>query len=344
MKRRNISKTTFIAALYYKQLWTMVEAKEMAGYAARHPQVYICLVKQAREAWDEESNEEGRVITSYAEIGRKTKLDTRTVKKTLNELEAENMLYSIRGKTNIMVTVTLSDVYAEKGVESSVVLRKKEKEKKEKDSPRTPFSIKKEKKKEKKGVGKEENTHTPLERFAEEKEDNLEIRRKRFEESVRPYVEEYGKAMCNEFYAHWTEPTQDGRQMRFELERTWSTAARLAKWKRTEFASKEVKGGRRSAEVEAQDRAAKAQREAERRDNERARDEAALQSVPLWALQAAKRNGLNPESSAAKMGGFLDGLRGTGRLTAEEEENLEAWLTRRMKLMREFKRKWCSEE
>ena len=61
---------------------------------------------------------------------------------------------------------------------------------------------------------------------------SLEKRQKSFAETIRPYVEQYGETMCNDFFAYWSEPNRKGDKMRFELEKTWEVSRRLATWKR----------------------------------------------------------------------------------------------------------------
>lgn len=51
-----------------------------------------------------------------------------------------------------------------------------------------------------------------------------------FKKSIVPFVEIYGRDMCNDFYSYWTEPTLTGSKVRFQLEKTWDTKRRLARW------------------------------------------------------------------------------------------------------------------
>ncbi len=51
-----------------------------------------------------------------------------------------------------------------------------------------------------------------------------------FKKSIVPFVEIYGRDMCNDFYSYWTEPTLSGSKVRFQLEKTWDTKRRLARW------------------------------------------------------------------------------------------------------------------
>lgn len=57
-----------------------------------------------------------------------------------------------------------------------------------------------------------------------------ERRRQKFYNSLVPYVQQYGKQMIREFYDYWSEQNKSRTKMRFEMERTWDTAKRLARW------------------------------------------------------------------------------------------------------------------
>ena len=52
--------------------------------------------------------------------------------------------------------------------------------------------------------------------------------------SLTPYLVEnggkYPKEMIRAFYDYWTEPNQSNTKMKWELQKTWSTAGRLATW------------------------------------------------------------------------------------------------------------------
>ena len=41
--------------------------------------------------------------------------------------------------------------------------------------------------------------------------------------------------MLDEFYLFYSEPTQDGKQMKLQTFKTWSTAGRLATWSKKDF-------------------------------------------------------------------------------------------------------------
>lgn len=59
-------------------------------------------------------------------------------------------------------------------------------------------------------------------------------RQKTFYDELVPYVDKYSPELVRSFYDYWSEPDQAGRKMRRELEKTWDTGKRLARWQRNE--------------------------------------------------------------------------------------------------------------
>lgn len=58
----------------------------------------------------------------------------------------------------------------------------------------------------------------------------LEDRETEFKNSLRPYIEKYGKEMLNKFFLYWTEKKPKGRKMRFEMEKVFDIERRLTTW------------------------------------------------------------------------------------------------------------------
>lgn len=67
---------------------------------------------------------------------------------------------------------------------------------------------------------------------AENKEKSLQKRKSDFEHSLIPFLGTYTNEQLREFADYWTEPNKSHTKMRYELERTWDTARRLAYWDR----------------------------------------------------------------------------------------------------------------
>jgi hypothetical protein len=55
-------------------------------------------------------------------------------------------------------------------------------------------------------------------------------RKKKFQATLAPFLNDYGRELLNDFFAYWTEPNKSHSKMRFELERTWDVGRRLVTW------------------------------------------------------------------------------------------------------------------
>ena len=69
-------------------------------------------------------------------------------------------------------------------------------------------------------------------------------RRDEFYNSLVPYVERYGKEMIRAFFDYWSELNKSETKMRFETNKTWEVAKRLATW-----ANKEKFDGKSSSTI-----------------------------------------------------------------------------------------------
>ena len=60
--------------------------------------------------------------------------------------------------------------------------------------------------------------------------ETLPYRKRDFMEECKTFGEKYDHKMINSFYFYWAQENRSGRKMRFEMEKTWNTAMRLASW------------------------------------------------------------------------------------------------------------------
>lgn len=54
-------------------------------------------------------------------------------------------------------------------------------------------------------------------------------------EAIDQSFDTYPKQMVREFWEYWTEHNENGRKMRFEMEKVFSIKRRLATWKRNDL-------------------------------------------------------------------------------------------------------------
>ena len=62
------------------------------------------------------------------------------------------------------------------------------------------------------------------------KKEDIDVRKLKFAETLKPFLEIYGKNICNDFYKYWTEPNRSNTKFRQETEKTWDIARRLETW------------------------------------------------------------------------------------------------------------------
>lgn len=95
-------------------------------------------------------------------------------------------------------------------------------------------------------------TQTKRKRNADETQTNLNNKDKKdnkekkvaFQLLIAPFVEKFGRDLCNDFYLYWTETTKDNK-LRWEKETAFDVSRRLANWKKNDikFSSSDASSG-----------------------------------------------------------------------------------------------------
>jgi len=68
-----------------------------------------------------------------------------------------------------------------------------------------------------------------------EKNNNIDERKLKFADTIKPFVDVYGKDICTNFYNYWTEPNPSNTKLKFEMEKTWDVKRRLNRWNNNNF-------------------------------------------------------------------------------------------------------------
>lgn len=63
---------------------------------------------------------------------------------------------------------------------------------------------------------------------------NIDMRKSRFADTLKPFLPKYGKDFLNDFYSYWTEPNISNTKFKKELQKTWSLERRLETWAKNE--------------------------------------------------------------------------------------------------------------
>lgn len=64
---------------------------------------------------------------------------------------------------------------------------------------------------------------------------NIDSRKLKFADTLKPFLAIYGKDLLNDFYHYWTEANKSKTKMKFELQKTWEVSLRLKKWSSNNF-------------------------------------------------------------------------------------------------------------
>ena len=75
----------------------------------------------------------------------------------------------------------------------------------------------------------------------------IKDRKSRFAESLKPFLELYGKDMLNDFYEYWTEHGDNDRKMRFEKKKSFDVSKRLVRWNKNSFKNKEKSSAKKES-------------------------------------------------------------------------------------------------
>jgi hypothetical protein len=67
------------------------------------------------------------------------------------------------------------------------------------------------------------------------KEDILNKYQSDFFNSLIPFVDEFGKDTCRDFYNYWSEPNRSKTKIKWQLEETWDLNKRLTRWSNNNF-------------------------------------------------------------------------------------------------------------
>jgi hypothetical protein len=67
---------------------------------------------------------------------------------------------------------------------------------------------------------------------------NIDIRKLKFADTLKPFLDKYGKEMIRKFYDYWTEPNKSNTKFKQELQKTWDVKRRLDSWSSNNFDNK----------------------------------------------------------------------------------------------------------
>lgn len=111
---------------------------------------------------------------------------------------------------------------------------KKEKEQPKNNQETTEEQPKNNQKQPNENVNENDNVNEEEKKYIKKEKSFKEFTEQDFKEELKLHSEKYSKEMLKDFFIYWTEPNEKGK-MKFQLQKTWSTAGRLSTWSRNDF-------------------------------------------------------------------------------------------------------------
>jgi len=74
--------------------------------------------------------------------------------------------------------------------------------------------------------------------------DNIDSRKLKFANSLKVYIDKFGRETVKEFYEYWTENNKSNTKFKMELQKTWDSEKRLSRWSQNDFNNKNTKNGK----------------------------------------------------------------------------------------------------
>lgn len=74
--------------------------------------------------------------------------------------------------------------------------------------------------------------------------ENIDSRKLKFSETLKPFLGIYGSDLLNEFYKYWTEPNKSQTKFKQELQQTWDVGRRLETWAKNDKNFKKPENGK----------------------------------------------------------------------------------------------------
>lgn len=203
-----------------------------------HLYLYLIIYANTQDRrWHGDIIKRGQLLTSVSRLHDETNIPISTIRRCLKRLEKTGEI--IVKATNRFSTITICnyDSYQanEQTDEQTDELSSEQINNKQETNNRLSDEqhLKNNKNNKNDKNNKKETTNV-----VSKKEKALEERKKDFANKLEPYLEKYGRDMLNDFYAYWTEHNDNGKKMKYEMEKTFSIAIRLARWKKNDEESK----------------------------------------------------------------------------------------------------------
>ena len=143
-------------------------------------------------------------------------IDGSTIYKSINKLKEMGMINIESNNQYSIVTINKYDAYQDN--DNYKVTTKEQPKNNQRTAKEQP-----------------KNTTNTLTNVNNDNNDNINIRKLKFYESLKVFLNVYSEEMIRDFYEYWTEPNKKNTKFKQEMQDTWSLDRRLKTWNKNNF-------------------------------------------------------------------------------------------------------------
>lgn len=178
----------------------------------------------------------GQLLTGINVLSIETSLSVQQLRTSLKKLKSTNEITIESSSKNSVITIVNYDFYqsieddqqAEQQTNNKRITNDQQTINKRSTTNKNVKNNKKERSKEE--SIKFDSAENEFSSTNENEKMQLENRKLLFVEKLTPFVGKYEKEMLNEFYFYWTEKNENGKKMRFEMQKVFEYGRRLSTW------------------------------------------------------------------------------------------------------------------
>ncbi|MFD2600193.1 hypothetical protein ACFSQ3_14640 [Sphingobacterium corticis] len=205
----------------------------------------------------------GQILTGINALSIETSLSVQQLRTSLKKLKSTNEITIESSSKNSVITVVNYDFYqtvdddqqAEQQTNNKRSTSDQQTTNKRATTNKNEKNIKNEKKERREESIKFDSAENKFSSTPSNANLSLEDRKISFTEKLAAFTGVYSKDTLNEFYFYWTEKNENGKKMRFEMQKVFDIKRRLATWSKNEKqkfngTSRNTSGGSRQQRID----------------------------------------------------------------------------------------------
>ncbi|PVH26264.1 hypothetical protein [Sphingobacterium corticibacter] len=184
----------------------------------------------------------GEIVTGRIVLASELRMSEQQVRTALNRLKSTNEITIKTTNKNSVISIVNYDFYqdvdseqpAKQPTGNQQITNQQPTNNQQSTTNKNEKNIKNEKKERREESIKFDSAENKFSSTPSNENSSLDDRKISFTEKLAAFTGIYSKDTLNEFYFYWTEKNENGKKMRFEMEKVFDIKRRLATWSKNE--------------------------------------------------------------------------------------------------------------